>query len=170
MAIGDVLPECPAPVHNTASAGRGRSGKPKCVCPGVQKLTEEENRRRRASRGERRKLFPKNDPKPIKSLNYPDFSRGLCTTPYGESVARQAVTDLASAKAIAARDLAKAMCNTGPCPIRDSICRPWVLREEDPPGSWGGVWGGLDPWNRRGWELIIRDGKAELIPYGIDKH
>lgn len=113
--------------------------------------------------------FPHLSPKPIDTrvARMPDFAYGSCTTELGKKIARAAMTDEASHRAIKARNGAKSICSA--CPILDA-CRRWALTQEDPPGSWGGVWGGLDPWNRRGWELIIRDGKAELIPYGIDKH
>lgn len=110
--------------------------------------------------------LPRVNPRPITAAYYPDFTGGVCTTPRGIETARTGASTEISLRAIKARARAKALCNVGPCPIRD-MCRSWVLSQEDPPGSWGGVWGGLDPWNRRGLELIIRDGKAQVISYDV---
>lgn len=112
--------------------------------------------------------LPAASSKPVESLTYPDFTGGLCTTARGRKAADIGMNDQISLKGISDRERAKALCNTGPCPIRDTVCRPWVLREESPRGSWGGVWGGLDPWNRRGEELIFVEGIAGVIPYDVD--
>lgn len=110
---------------------------------------------------------PRLNPKPVTGY-VPDFSEGLCTSERGVNIARAGLTQEASLRAIRARDDAKALCNAGPCPLL-LMCRAWVRKQESPPGSWGGVYGGLDSWNRRGLRLIIRDGKATVIPYDVDQ-
>ncbi len=92
--------------------------------------------------------------KPIDAQNYPDFTGGACTTVRGQRAALAGMNTESSQAGIHDRERARRLCNAGPCPIRDSICRPWVLTQEQPAGAWGAVWGGLDPWNRRGIELV----------------
>lgn len=91
-----------------------------------------------------------------------DFTTGLCTIGDGVKIARDAISVEPSKRAIRARRTAREMCEA--CPLL-AECRAWVMEQEDPPGSWGGVWGGLDPWNRRGLELIIVEQKAVVVPY-----
>jgi hypothetical protein len=172
-----VSPYCEAATHNTLSASKWRRRKIGCICEHSMKLAADARARTRANRAAR--LAEKGlvevksnirmsvaSPQPI-SATQPDFSQGLCTSPRGQETARGGSHDQASRAGIKARARAKNLCNAGPCPIRDR-CRTWVLTQEKPAGSWGGVWGGLDPWNRQGKDLILEDGKAVLIPYVID--
>ena len=172
-----VLPECPAKYHNSLSSASGRYLPEKCICPHAIALLAKRHEARRDDHARKRgkgigartsniKLSAV-APKPISSPNYPDFSGGLCTTKHGMAAAQDGMDDTATLRGIAARERAKALCNAGPCPIRDTICRPWVFMEESPAGSWGGVWGGFDPWNRKGEEVVIIDGKAAVVPYPI---
>lgn len=174
-----VLAECPAGNHNSLSAALARYQVQKCVCPRALELLERRLEWQRNDRARKREKgagarttnikLSAVAPKPISSRTYPDFTGGTCTsTPEGREVAQEGMNDQATLRGIAAREKAKMQCNLGPCPIRDTICRPWVFMEESPAGSWGGVWGGLDPWNRRGEEVVIIDGKAAVIPYVID--
>lgn len=190
MAVRSPLPgggpwlvsvHCSSDRHNTlTNARKARNARPKepkavCVCPRALFLLQRwrgdhDSAERRAVR--RRNLNQRGvrltaaTPRPI-TLATPDFRYGLCTTERGQAAAEGGLNDQASRSGIAARERAKNLCNAAPCPLRDR-CRRWVLTQENPPGSWGGVWGGLDPWNRGGTQLTIQDGKAVLIPYDID--
>lgn len=171
-----VLKECPCNTHNSLRAARGTNDgagpRPKCICPhslALLAVAKEEQRIREAGRMHRVHREAKDPrvrlqppaPEPVTKRS-PNFSEGLCATPRGMAAADQGMNDQASLSGIAARRLAKNWCAN--CPML-AVCEEWVTTQESPPGSWGGVWGGMDPWNRKGLELIIRDGKAEVIPY-----
>lgn len=170
-----ILAECPARTHNSIRAGIGqKSGlniRPACICPraldvlgpwlAARKDAEAARMRTIHHRGDPRTRLQPPMPEPVNRRS-PDFTAGLCTTPGGMRAADLGMNDQASVKGIADRQVAKAWC--AQCPML-AECRAWVTAEEKPAGSWGGVWGGLDPWNRKGLELVIRQGKAEVIPY-----
>lgn len=111
---------------------------------------------------DRRIKFPRLSPKLLASRRTMDFTTGSCTVGDGVKIAQDAISVESSKRAIRARRAARKMCET--CPLLTE-CRTWVTEMEDPPGSWGGVWGGLDPWNRRGLELIIVGQKTAVVPY-----
>ncbi len=165
---------CSAQSHNTLNAARRRR-RPGggCTCPHAMDVLNAWTTRNRERRVE--VLEPKSSgprlrqivSKPISARSYPDFTGGACLTPDGQKIALAGMNAESSIKGIKDRAGAKALCDT--CPIRDSICRPWVLAQERPRGSWGGVWGGLDPWNRMHLQLIWNNelGIAETVPYAI---
>lgn len=172
-----ILPECPGRTHNSLRSALGHAGpagivKPKCICPHGQDVLEVERARRvviekarvrewsHRANDPRTRLQPPM-PEPVQRRS-PNFAAGLCTTPKGQKAADAGMNDQASLNGIASRGLAKAWCAN--CLMLQE-CRNWVTSEERPAGSWGGVWGGLDPWNRKGLELVIEDGKAKVIPY-----
>lgn len=65
------------------------------------------------------------------------------------------------AEARLGRSVAKRQCLED-CPEL-AKCRAFILAAEIMPGAWGGVWGGLDAFDRRGEEVIVRvDGKARV--------
>jgi Transcription factor WhiB len=160
---------CEASRHNTLESSRKRNGRKPCICPRALELAQQRRVEERSRRRDRRRDVsgvPRATPKPIVATP-PDLSKGLCTSGPGVKIALAGMNDQTSSRAIREREEAKRLCNT--CPIRDTLCRPWVLGQEDPPGSWGGVWGGMDSWNRRGLQLIARNGKAETVPYDINR-
>lgn len=173
-----ILPECPSPdTHNSARAALGQGSgrarlvdRPKCICPrGLDLLREELDKRTERKRQALKAVSrTKSEAKPestaaaLVEVRTPDFSAGLCTSRAGMKVADGGQNDQASHKGIALRQKAKDLC--GVCPLR-AMCLDWVTGHESPPGSWGGVWGGLDPWNRRGQEMTIQDGRAKVVPY-----
>jgi hypothetical protein len=171
---------CLAKNHNSLSAARARYSPTPCVCEHALELKRVWDEEREARAAVRRAetanarftkiKLPGTAPRPIESLTYPDFTGGVCTTPHGRHTAQEGMNDQPSREGIRVRERAKALCNAGPCPIRDTVCRPWVMKEESPPGSWGGVWGGWDAWNRRGQKLVIVDGhgQAGVIPYVVN--
>lgn len=171
-----IEPDCPARVHNSLRAalgwGSGRKTREKCICLRGQDLLALE----RIQRNERKKKA-RDAVKWVKSeaklehlkpeeteATPPDFAGGLCTSPAGMKIADGGQNDQASRLGIAERAAAKRLCDV--CPLKP-MCREWVLSQERPAGTWGGVWGGLDPWNRKGLEVVIRDGRAGVIPYVI---
>lgn len=158
--------DCPASNHNTLSASLTRRGHQGCTCPRSRELLREHRKKYKARVKTHKIRMPQGAPQPITATYFPDFSGGACTTERGQKAALAGMNDQASLKAIKDRERAKALCTVGPCPIL-ATCRAWVLGQERPEGSWGGVWGGLDPWNRRGLELVIRAGQAETIPFEI---
>lgn len=166
----DVSPFCEAKTHNTISASQGRKGMKPCTCPHAVEVNRQHHERYRDRPKRRRLKMAKPKPKPVTGPTYPDFSGGACTTAHGQRAATAGMNDQSSRKGIHERERAKRLCNAGPCPIRDR-CRSWVLDQEVPRGSWGGVWGGLDPWNRRGLQLVIdEDGRADTVPFDIESN
>lgn len=78
----------------------------------------------------------------------PDLSQGLCViTRKGQEIAERAFREGTSIQATAARTRAKLQCAA--CPLL-AECLAWVTEQESPAGSWRGVYGGKDPWDRRG--------------------
>lgn len=170
-----ILPDCPAPTsHNTLRAAWGQDAqrvvtKPGCVCPRALDLKRAAEGRREeykktVSTFARRKSTAKLQPVDSAEISArtPDFSRGLCARPENLSIADMGLSDQATHRGIERRQIAKDLCEA--CPLKRR-CQDWVTTQESPAGSWGGVWGGLDPWNRRGETLIIKNGLAEVIPY-----
>lgn len=146
-----VLDECPAPKHNTLRAREGRMGRaatrvPCCICPGAVELHRRDLQRR--SRGQRR-------PKPITTARVGvtskpgrprvDLSGGTCQTPYGAALVRH-YQETAGARQTNVRKAIRFMCRR--CKVAEA-CRDYVETYEDPAGSWGGVWAGLTPHERR---------------------
>lgn len=70
----------------------------------------------------------------------PDLSEGSCMTPDGRRVMSAYVSAHAGAEA-----RARQLC--GDCPVRPA-CGNWALKDETPPGDWGGMYGGMTPKER----------------------
>jgi hypothetical protein len=172
-----IEPDCPGLTHNSLRSSLGHAGpagrvKPKCICPHGQDLLMVERGIRRIAEAARMRTVHKRSsdprtrlqppmPEPVE-VRSPNFAGALCTTPRGRKAADAGMNEQPTLNGIASRDLAKAWCAS--CPLLLE-CRNWVTTQEQPAGSWGGVWGGLDPWNRKGLELVIRGKRAEVIPY-----
>lgn len=140
-----VEPDCPAPYHNTTNAGRGRPGGfPRCICPRALFLVAEFAER---DNGERRRKRNGTEINKAAITGLPDMSQGACTTDEYREVARAGQTEDANLGAKLARENAVAVCAYR-CPII-MRCRSYILTAEKPAGSWGGVWGGLEPDDRR---------------------
>lgn len=168
-----VLAECLAERHNSLAAADGRRSNGKCVCPHALELvrakrTQDKERLRVRAKSTSRIKMPHLHPGPITAPTYPDFSGGACTTVRGREAAQAGMNEQPSMRGVNDRQRAKNLCNVGPCALRVR-CRAWVLSQEEPAGSWGGVWGGLDPWNRRGLQLIIVDGEPSVVQFDLEK-
>lgn len=161
-----ILEDCPAVAHNTSRAAEsGRSGGAKCVCPRAVALREERLRRWRASGTSKDnpvvKLSAVN-PVPV-GKRIPDLSAGACQRPWNVRIANGGFSVQPTKHGRDLRAAAKSLCAT--CPVLKQ-CREYVTGQERPAGAWGGVWGGLDPWNRKGKEMIITpDDTPRLVPY-----
>jgi len=133
-----ILADCPAASHNTVYSAEGRRGKPRCICPRALVLRQERIDKRR---GEYKSgtVLRRNcgRPQPVaETLTRPII--GACRT-------RLDVVD-AAIKSSRGHAAMRALCAT--CPVQPR-CRDWVLKAEEPAGSWSGVLGGLDPLQRR---------------------
>lgn len=166
-----ILAHCGARYHNTYAASRGTARgrpKPKCICPRAVWISRDYWRamKTRQHDGLSAMRLSKDIPEPTRGLP-PDLRAGVCRRPLAAGVVEDGFNVQLSAAGVARRARAKALCNAGPCPVREQ-CRAWVLREERPAGSWGGVYGGLDPWNRKGQDVVVsEDKKIELVEYDI---
>lgn len=162
-----VLEECPAASHNTLYAARGGRYRAQgnCVCPRslalltkYRKDMDRSEQRKRRLEGEARRK--KRLSKPVVS-DSPDWRKALCR----QDVATADLgfnTDFTK-QGVADRAAAKALCLL--CPILLE-CREWIVRTEgDAPGSLGGVYGGMDPWNRQGLELVRYGGRVVRRTY-----
>lgn len=162
---------CEAINHNTANAARrsahGRT-KVACVCPHALYLFEQWRKKMngRDRRDPRKKGMALSLVKPDLVADLPpDLSAGICRAPTLAEVVDKGFNQLLTKAGIQGRELSKQLCDY--CPVKKE-CRDWVLRDESPAGSWGGVYGGLDPWNRRGKAVVMNGGRVEMVPYVID--
>lgn len=161
-----ILENCPADRHNTAKATRDRG----CKCPRGVALLRAERNRKIGVISEHRSVVREGGkfdsqvfrrvPEKIDHLAAPDWTKAACKEYI--SIADGGFDTEASHEAIARREAAKLLCTT--CPLFEE-CRTWVMEKEQPRGSWGGVWGGLDPWNRQGFEMVLdTDNRVRTIP------
>lgn len=153
--------ECKAINHNAwRSAARGPR-ETRCICPRGMDLAKQERRdrkqrerepslaprvRRYAGDGTNRVVsgnpwasvegaaYMNNDTRRVEA---PDHSRGLCTSTASGRVAAMLVFDQPGSASGARM---RRICDN--CPIRPE-CQRWVLSNETPAGSWGGMYGGL---------------------------
>lgn len=141
-----IEPDCPAQNHNTLNAARGKyNTRLRCVCPrGVYLLNArkawEAGRVRKARTGAYVAAR-------ASAVVMPDLSTGACATGQYRKIAQDGQTDATYLGAVAARDNAKNVCRQR-CPVMLE-CRAYILAAEQPAGSWGSVWGGLDPDDRK---------------------
>lgn len=92
------------------------------------------------------------------------LAQGACVTPIGIMNADRGQQTHATAEGIKGREIAKRQC--WDCPVQRD-CLLFVLEHESPRGSWGGVWGGLDPFNRIGKEMIRVEGGTDFVPFSL---
>jgi hypothetical protein len=157
-----ILEECEAPIHNTISAARGvvardTYGK-RCICPRATKLMEayhererERDKARWAETDRKRELMLR---QAMKAMNMPDLQDAACMLEENRHLVDAGFNDDRTAAGVRDRAKAKAVCDS--CPMNTFIvCQQWVKTEEDPKGSWGGVYAGEDIYERRGMRVHI---------------
>lgn len=170
-------PECRSRLHNTLYAAFGRRSDFKCICPRALALGREwqdrQNELRRLKKESEAKRAQRNAEKiqamrPAKmiqqpkghTLTPPNLAGGACTQPWSAKDVEGGFNTMASTAGIEARAAAARVC--GVCPLKQA-CLDWVTAAEEPRGSWGGVWGGLDPWERMGKRIAEVDGVVKVI-------
>lgn len=152
-----VLPDCPAPRHNTLSAAKGRycmrrgrysSGLPKCICPRGLEMRRMESVQRRDNKkalqeaARREELRVPTYLTNTRNQGVPDLSKGACRTDKGRRIIDAAGGKQAnSAQVLAARF----MCADCSAMV---ACGDWVTRDEKPAGSWGLMYAGMTPRER----------------------
>jgi transcription factor WhiB len=154
-----ILADCPAPAHNTEEAATSCT-QPRCVCPRALDIKEHVAERKRAFRmsAARKGRQPGSTNTPPYWLNVrtghaavPDLADGACRTPAG-----LAVLDRGGNAA------ARQLCAT--CPFATKYkCANWALSEELPAGSWGGVYGGMTPLERKKLMRELEQGKGRSV-------
>jgi hypothetical protein len=83
----------------------------------------------------------------------PDWLKGACME--DSSAVDLGFDTTVSYDGVKNRAIAKALCDF--CPIKRE-CGDWAVRTEGgAPGSLGGVYGGMDPWNRKGIDVRLND-------------
>lgn len=172
-----ILEECPASGHNTKTRAVKPSDGLRCICPRAKSMVEQHNResleRVRNYRRTTQPEAPENKraeinvrtlhPRELRNYKRPDMSKGRCVTQPGAlkkfDAAQEAVAD--TVPATKARNAAKEVC--GSC-IMQHQCLAWTLQEESPAGSWGGVLGGMDPWEREEAKRRIDGSRDGAVP------
>lgn len=160
-----IIPECPAPKHNTRCAAQGvrkidrrEQRHEPCICPRAVHLLSEYRAKRQIYYQELThgmsktvkaappdgKVTPVHQRRnggvaPGSVHRMPDFSAGACRTVRGIMVMNIYIENQGSERA--ARDL----CDL--CPIRRE-CLAWAVFAETPAGSWYGMYGGRTPQER----------------------
>lgn len=163
-----ILEECPADGHNVLSrivrpiGGNSR----KCVCPRAESLyavhlgkrkaqrdsaPKRERDRSKSSAGIPYSRILSLNPKKNHSYAAPDWRNAVCRQPWALPYVDAAFDGKGQLPKMQMVNICE-----GYCPLR-KVCRAWVLAEESPAGSWGGVWGGLTPDDR----VKIKTGKAK---------
>lgn len=146
-----ILDDCPARLHNSQRAVEAR-GTERCVCPRAMAIYEMRRVARVATKSARNAVLRDSIPADVPM---PDLAEGACRKPWNLKRIEAGFSDEVSVSAEAKRAEAKQVCEE--CPVLDQ-CREYVQAAEWPKGSWGGIWGGLDVWTRRGQRIIVRNG------------
>lgn len=148
-------PACPARGHNTVSWARGgHSGREaRCICPHAQEAYTEYLKVRRVADRERKQ---RSSPLQSKPLSRMDWSRGVCHLPENIRIADGGFDERVTWSGVEARAQAKALCKD--CPIL-AECAIWITEAEEVPGEMGGVYGGMDVWDRRGRPIVLVNGR-----------
>jgi len=168
-----ILDECKAPRHNSLANGRGRiytrGGRgtvqitkvEHCICPGARAAIRADNAQR-AARAALARAIPLTDARGVmenghfrggragawvpQGIRMPDFAGAECRTDYGRSIMDSVISGSGGTNTKAVKE-AKKIC--GRCPIRQTVCDPYVTRAEVPAGTWSGVWAGDTQAERR---------------------
>lgn len=175
-----ILDECPAATHNALNSGRGRIQRrnaandwvttrvTKCICPGAIFAIALDNaeRRKRAvgerDRGLRASRFQQGSGEVRKSragawvpdgVKMPNFENAACRNLLGRRIMDNVINSSGGSNTRAVKQ-AKGLCAI--CPIRETLCGPYILAAEKPTGSWYGVWAGMTQAERRAAQGLTR--------------
>lgn len=159
-----ISPLCNASGHNNVSWARGTGGK-KCTCPRALYILEKykESRRKieRAERATTRSMRTR--VVPPKKMQEPDWQKAACRT--NVRIAERGFNEDVSRRGIADRQAAKDLCTECPAALF-AQCKTWIkFKEGHRPGELGGVYAGMDKWNRQGTDLQSVDGKIKRVSY-----
>jgi len=143
-----ILPDCPALLHNTMRAATQGAAEHRCVCPRGLVMKGRYVQQKNASRARRNQEKPRGPQASTimylnnvrRPANTPSLT-GPCKTPEGLELADRVLSGRSGSV-----ELHRLMCQL--CPTLQR-CRTWVLEEEVPAGSWGGMYGGLTVTDRR---------------------
>jgi hypothetical protein len=174
---------CPTEEHHTLRAAFGRlngssTRTERCICPRAIARREAHSRQTSAYAKSKRSVtaleraslrdqqaagFVKTNRAPVVDpmgmRKAPDWRHGLCSKDL--ATADGGFDDAFSHKGYKLRHAAKELCVA--CPLL-AACGRFVTANEEPAGSWGGVWGGMDPANRRGYKDVILNGNLYRVP------
>lgn len=163
-----ISPLCKARGHNSLTWARGsmKNIDHKCTCPRALWLLEEY----KASRNEvekaqrvRNKIVHRNTSVVVAE---PNWQRGACRADV--TTAELGFNDEVSKKGIADRMAAKELCQDCPMSMFRQ-CQSWIVaKEAGMPGVMGGVYAGMDRWNRQGFELALVGRTIKRTPYAMD--
>jgi len=160
-----ILDECESRYHNSQTAARGKTrGQIKCVCPRALAVYEQykaarrarerdysrERSRRAANSARSVRAVIRHAPQQV-TMPFPFLPGAACQGPGGVETMDRALEAKMTAEGMREIDAAKALCAT--CPVM-AECRAFARDHERPAGSWGGVWGGMDAWQRAGFRLV----------------
>lgn len=146
-----VLPECTAQTHNTHRGARSSLPGVRCICPHSEKLREQRRQDVNRYASNRREKGPSSLTAVVERTEVPP-PRGLCSRPANIAIADRGFNYAKTAQGEADRYAAKELCDF--CPAR-AACERYIRSVESPPGSWGGVWAGMDPWEREGKRIVL---------------
>lgn len=141
-----ILAECPAMLHNTVRAATRGAREHRCICPRALALAEidrDDRLSRKNSSG--RKLTPAASylNNVAEAASWPDLKGGLCQTAGGRRIVDAYASEV---KVTGAAMAHRRMCST--CPVQRK-CGIGVLKAEQPPGAWGGMYAGMSAADRK---------------------
>lgn len=156
---------CKARGHNSLTWARGsmKDIGYKCTCPHALWLLEEYKAQRNEiekAQRVRNKIVHRNTSVVVAE---PNWQNGACRTDV--AIAECGFNDEVSKRGIADRKLAKELCQE--CPLSTfRQCHAWIVaKEANMPGVMGGVYAGMDRWNRQGYELALVGRTIKRTPY-----
>jgi len=157
-----ISPLCIAQGHNTITWARV-SKKKSCTCPHALALLEKyKEDRRKLERQERVTGRPVHYVKVQHVVPEPDWSTSACRNDI--ATAELGFDEKVSKRGIANRKAAKEMC--AQCPLSMfRACEEWIRAKEVKPGELGGVYAGMDKWNRQGSDLKMINGKIKRVKW-----
>lgn len=157
-----ISPLCIARGHNTLMWARGgrTCSEAKCTCPhALYVLAEFKASRRGQNKHVAVEQVVTSSPSAPRAPE-PDWTQAVCRR-YPKT-ADGGFDERMNFKGQEKREAAKKLCKQ--CPLLAG-CAAWIVRKEgEERGSWGGVYAGMDQWNRQGYRMHIGyRGRAEKV-------